>query len=319
MLFFCFLGTPEELLLKKNGRKPPTVRLPLGKKPNYKTRHSVALKKAHTVKKKVSRDNEVDQSVDTNPADSLLMEKQPEEQIVEIDELEPPNQHFSADDAYHIQLPSSYWYVRKTTADSCNFFEVVVKDVTAVIEKNVNIDFKNHKVSVTFQSRKVPNFEGSCIPSTSKGMEALLLSIHESKMCPGIMHNPTKHPHHTEVVRNGNLISNIWRNNRYVNKFQPYLNHYLHHLKKNAVLINFISCRIMMATNEESKKACPGCKLLDISLRKQFKRQKTVNTLLNHRYMSLKQLAKKVSLQKGKMNCSLKKDSRKNNIQIKVV
>jgi hypothetical protein len=226
---FCFLGTPEELLLKKNGRKPPTVRLPLGKKPNYKTRHSVALKKAHTVKKKVSRDNEVDQSVDTNPADSLLMEKQPEEQIVEIDELEPPNQNFSADDAYHIQLPSSYWYVRKTTADSCNFFEVVVKDVTAVIEKNVNIDFKNHKVSVTFQSRKVPNFEGSCIPSTSKGMEALLLSIHESKMCPGIMHNPTKHPHHTEVVRNGNLISNIWRNNRYVNKC---LNHYLHHLKK---------------------------------------------------------------------------------------
>jgi hypothetical protein len=74
-----------------------------------------------------------------------------------------------------------------------------------------------------------------------------------------------------------------------------------------------------MATNEESKQACPGCKLLDISLRKQFKRQKTVNTLLNHRYMSLKQLAKKVSLQKGKMNCSFKKDSRKNNIQIKVV
>lgn len=55
-----------------------------------------------------------------------------------------------------------------------------------------------------------------------------------------------------------------------------------------------------MAPNEESKKACPGCKLLDFSLRKQFKRQKTVNTLLNHRYMSLKQLAKKVSRQKGK-------------------
>ncbi|KAK4030378.1 hypothetical protein OUZ56_023377 [Daphnia magna] len=122
-------------------------------------------------------------------------------------------------------------------------------------------------------------------------MEALLLSIHKLKICPGIMHNPLKHPHHSTVVRNGNLITNIWRAN---------------------------SCRLMIASNEETKKTCPCCKLLDLSLRKQLKRQKTVkdHTKLNHRYMSLKQLAKKVR-QTGKNESQLKIRLEKKNIQIK--
>lgn len=208
------LGTPVELLLKKTVRKPPTVRLPLGNITNYRTHH---VKKRRTVG---TRDNEVDQSVDTNSAGSLLMEKQQEEQI-DIYQLEPQDKPFSANDAHHIALPSSSWHVRKPTADSCNFFEVVTKDVTTVIEKDVNIDFKNQKVSVTFHSQKVPSFEGSCFPSTSKDMEVLLLSIHKSKICPGIMHNPIKHPHQSTVVRNGNQISNVWKANRYVNFYSP--------------------------------------------------------------------------------------------------
>lgn len=282
-----FKGTPVELLLKKTVRKPPIVRLHLGNITNYKTHH---VRKRHNVGTKVLRDNEVDQSVDPNSVGSLLMEKQQEEQI-DIYQLEPQDKQFSVDEAHHVVLPSSSWHVRKPTADSCNFFEVVTKDVTTVIEKDVNIDFKNQKVSVTFHSQKVPSFEGSCTPSTSKDMEALLLSIHKSKICPGIMHNPIKHPHQSTVVCNGNQISNVWRAN---------------------------SCRILIAFNEETMKPCSGCKLLDFSLRKRLKRQKTVkdHTKLNHCYMSLKQLAKKVS-QKGKNELQLKKRLEKKNIQIK--
>lgn len=73
-------------------------------------------------------------------------------------------------------------------------------------------------------------------------------------------------------------------------------------------MLYFFSCRIMIASNEETKKACPGCQLLDLSLRKQLKRQKNVkdHSKLNHRYISLKQLAKKVR-QKGKNESQLKK------------
>jgi hypothetical protein len=88
------------------------------------------------------------QNEDTNSDDSLLMDKQQEEQV-QIAELEPQNKEFSADEAHHVELPSSSWYVSKPTADSCNFFEVVAKDGTTAIEKDVNIDFKNQKVSVT--------------------------------------------------------------------------------------------------------------------------------------------------------------------------
>ncbi|XP_045036895.1 uncharacterized protein LOC123477577 [Daphnia magna] len=285
-----FTGTPVELFLKKAVRKPPTVQLPLGNITNYTTHHYGALKKERTVKKKGSTHDGANQDVDTNSADSLLKEKQQEEQV-EFDELEPKNKQFSADEARHVELPSSSWYVSNPTADSCNFFEVVAKDGTTRIEKDVNIDFKNLTVSVTYHSRKVPSFEGSWFPSTSKDMEASLLSIHKSKICPGIMHNPLKHPHHSTVVRNGNLITNIWRAN---------------------------SCRLMIASNEETKKTCPCCKLLDLSLRKQLKRQKTVkdHTKLNHRYMSLKQLAKKVR-QTGKNESQLKIRLEKKNIQIK--
>lgn len=295
------------MLLKKTVRKHPTVRLPLGNITNYKTHH---VRKRRTVGTKVLRDNEVDQSVDPNSASSLLMEKQQEEQI-DIYQLEPQDKQFSVDEAHHVALPSSSWHVRKPTADSCNFFEVVTKDVTTVIEKDVNIDFKNQKVSVTFHSKKVPSFEGSCTPSTSKDMEELLLSIHKSKICPGIMHNPIKHPHQSTVVRNGNQISNVWRANRYVNKYSPSLIQSLFASLINAILIYFFSCRILIASNEETMKPCSSCKLLDFSLRKRLKRQKTVkdHTKLNHCYMSLKQLAKKVS-QKGKNELQLKKKTR---------
>ncbi len=75
----------------------------------------------------------------------------------------------------------------------------------------------------------------------------------------------------------------------------------------------------MIASNEEIKKACSGCKLLDLSFRKQLKRQKTVkdHTKLNHCHMSLEQLTKKVR-QKRKNESQFKKKLEKKNIQIKV-
>lgn len=294
-----FIGTPTELLPTTNSiRIQETIRLPVSnvKYTTYYNRCSTKTKKSTTVTYSHSaNDCEQESHIETaNSANTIQLEEPIEAQSCTTPE-EMPLQTPSLPLAYmEVKLPSSMWLKKQVNAYSVNYFEVQQKDFSLAIFKNVNINWVSdiHKVTVAVHSKTVPDFDGASMPcTTERDIEELLISIDKSRLCPGIKNDENKHPNHTKVVHNGKLLNNVWLAN---------------------------SCRILLSATEKSTKPCSACKLLDHSMRMQVKRSKIMkeNSKQNHRYMHLKQLAKKVR-EEGKKALYFKRQVEKKNIEIK--
>lgn len=120
-------------------------------------------------------------------------------------------------------------------------------------------------------------------------VEELLRNLHKKRICPGIINDKEKHLNQTNgLIRNGKLVDGVWRANK---------------------------CSLIIQESGPVK-PCRNCKCLDKAMKMQLKRRKTINlhTKINHMYLTVKQLSRKVAAKRkkeSKLNIILKKKNEK--------